>query len=546
MNAFGKFEHHLKDEIVINLESREISLNDLHHLLSVLQNNMHIGHVIFPKEVKRNLNFQDILIEINKQIILNNRIFDTYTDDLTLCLLTKLTYEYKNNKKRKHTNDDVHPKDLEYFQMQPDWHPLKEKGWQVKKVLNFLETNHNLEHACIVYMNKKRCQIVAVFQGVKLDPFVFLEKNYGSDALISTFYSTESALDIIEEIIELKSETDYHLSFSGYSFGALLAEASVLLYEIKCKMNDVRATTFDSPGSFFVLKSFDSDSQFKLESLDIVTYLSGFDALNTLNPHVGKMKLFFYDDKYPNNEKDKQMFLNNFLNFNIRELNRSKYPVCEDGFQIESDCSEFKSLVSVGLSSTLKNLQNESHQAITVVDSKKTLKPNAVDQNLIVKIPENQKLENHIIVTVNELITALIEMRHNGKKYELKIKDELEDQLQTHYYHNIDYYLRKLSKMNQLDLNYDSSGEKLDLLSKQLSLLRDIYEVKSYSSNDTKVYEIFSKQKENTIDRIRSRLYRLLYIEKKLNLNTLSKKVKNNDKSKFFFNLASTILNINS
>jgi hypothetical protein len=89
--------------------------------------------------------------------------------------------------------------------------------------------------------------------------------------------------------------------------------------------------------------------------------------------------------------------------------------------------------------------------------------------------------------------------------------------------------------MNQLDLNYDSSGEKLDLLSKQLSLLRDIYEVKSYSSNDTKVYEIFSKQKENTIDRIRSRLYRLLYIEKKLNLNTLSKKVKNNDKSKFFF-----------
>jgi hypothetical protein len=512
MNAFDKFVDNLKDEIVINLESHEISLNDLHHLLGVLQNNTHIGHVIFSKEVKRNLKFQDILIEINKQIILNNRIFDTFTDDLTLCLLTKLTYEYKNIKKKKYTNTDVHPKDLEYFQMQPDWHPLKEKGWDVKRVFNL--PNDNQGHACIVFMNKKRCQIVAVFQGVKLDPFVFLERNYGSDALISTFYSTESILDIIEEIIDLKSESDYHLSFSGYSFGALLAEASVLLYEIRCKMNDVRATTFDSPGSLFVLKSFDSDSKFKLESLDIVTYLSGFDALNTLNPHVGKMKLFFYDDKYPSNKNDKQMFLNNFLNFNIRELNRSKYPVCEDGFQIESDCSEFKSLLSVGLSSILKNLQNESHQTITVVDSMKIQKSNAVDQNLIRKIPENQKLENHIIVTVNELITALIEMRHNGKTMDYKIIDEFKDQLHTHYYHNIDYYLRKLFRMKELDLNNDSSDKKLDLLSKQLSLLRDIYDVKSYYSNCIKGDEIFSYQKENTIDLIRSRLYRLLYIEK--------------------------------
>jgi len=60
MNAFDKFVDNLKDEIVINLESHEISLNDLHHLLGVLQNNTHIGHVIFSKEVKRNLKFQDI------------------------------------------------------------------------------------------------------------------------------------------------------------------------------------------------------------------------------------------------------------------------------------------------------------------------------------------------------------------------------------------------------------------------------------------------------------------------------------------------------
>jgi hypothetical protein len=69
-------------------------------------------------------------------------------------------------------------------------------------------------------------------------------------------------------------------------------------------------------------------------------------------------------------------------------------------------------------------------------------------------------------------------------------------------------------------------------LSKQLSLLRDIYDVKSYYSNCIKVDEIFSKQNENTIDLIRSRLYRLLYIEKKLNSKMLSKKDCKKDKPK--------------
>ncbi len=150
----------LKDETVLDLESRKISLKDLEHLLQVLKTNTHIGHVIFPAEVKKTANFQTILFEINKQITLNNRNFDTFTDDLTLCLLTKLTYDYKNNKENEPTlTEAIHPKDLEYFEKQSDWNSLEEKGWEVKQVFNILDDRIDCElireHACIVYMNKK-------------------------------------------------------------------------------------------------------------------------------------------------------------------------------------------------------------------------------------------------------------------------------------------------------------------------------------------------------------------------------------------------------
>jgi len=168
---------------------------------------------------------------------------------------------------------------------------------------------------------QKKCQIVGAFQGIKLDPMNLFNKN--SDTLISTFYSAESVFIVLDEIMTLKSESDYHLSFTGYSFGALLAEESVLFYEYHCKKNDVRATTFDSPGSFCLLTHLNLETRLNLKSLDIVTYLSGFDALNTLNPHVGKIKLFYYDEKYPMSFKNKQLIFNNFLNSNIQELNRS-------------------------------------------------------------------------------------------------------------------------------------------------------------------------------------------------------------------------------
>jgi len=108
----------LNNEFVINLENFPncISKCDFNYLLDILKNNNHIGHVIHKKTSIGYLGINNkILKEIALQIIKNNRNFDAFTSDLTLCSLAKLTFEYENPKEALNDNNDIqneiHPDD---------------------------------------------------------------------------------------------------------------------------------------------------------------------------------------------------------------------------------------------------------------------------------------------------------------------------------------------------------------------------------------------------------------------------------------------------
>ena len=91
------------------------------------------------------------------------------------------------------------------------------------------------------------------------------------------------------ECVELSKKLNYSLSFTGYSFGAWLAEQSVFFCHKDFKKRDVRAVTFESPGSKEYLDILNTnniesrDTNFDLIDLDIVTYLTEPNFVNTCN-----------------------------------------------------------------------------------------------------------------------------------------------------------------------------------------------------------------------------------------------------------------------
>lgn len=94
----------------------------------------------------------------------------------------------------------------------------------------------------------------------------------------------------------------YSLSFTGYSFGAWLAEQSVYFSHRDFNCNEVRAVTFESPGSAeFIwgmantnIKNKDAlTKMFENYNLDIRTYLTTPNFLNTSNEHIGQVYRMF-------------------------------------------------------------------------------------------------------------------------------------------------------------------------------------------------------------------------------------------------------------
>jgi hypothetical protein len=114
------------------------------------------------------------------------------------------------------------------------------------------------------------------------------------------------------ECVELSNKLGYSLSFTGYSFGAWLAEQSVFFCHKDFKKRDVRAVTFESPGSKEYLdilnesNIYSRDTNFDLIDLDIVTYLTEPNFVNTCNSHVGKVFRFYLNTDKEEEESKKE------------------------------------------------------------------------------------------------------------------------------------------------------------------------------------------------------------------------------------------------
>ena len=143
-----------------------------------------------------------------------------------------------------------------------------------------------------MFINKKSKQLILAFQGIKFELKSFFNDESQNDSLIDEYisnlgisYHTMLAFHHTAKAVALSKAIGYSLSFTGYSFGAWLADQSVYFCHTKLEHKDVQAVTFNSPGSRDYLQKL--DPSFDVDKLNVTNYLTQPNFFNSCNRHIG-------------------------------------------------------------------------------------------------------------------------------------------------------------------------------------------------------------------------------------------------------------------
>jgi len=146
----------------------------------------------------------------------------------------------------------------------------------------------------VIYVNHDTRQIVVAHRGTD-NLKTLLVDDIQEIYFGKTSTQHKAAYRLVEQAVTLaRSGGEWHLSFTGHSLGAFLAELSVL-YCLRSDVFDysqVSAVTFESPGSRESLEKLNAthaDGKVDLDALDITSYLSYPNIVNTAHRHVGTL-----------------------------------------------------------------------------------------------------------------------------------------------------------------------------------------------------------------------------------------------------------------
>lgn len=247
----------------------------------------------------------------------------------------------------------------------------------------------------------------------------------------------------LRDAISLSVRKKYSLLFTGYSFGALLAEQAEIYAKYLFKRNNTKAITFDSPGSWSLFESSRFFSHFN--SLKIVTYFSTPNFITTSDRHTGRIKFICQ-----NEEAFKKSFENKIIN------EESKNEFFKNGIA---------SLNSDGLDIILERFATEPSIVRQFKDFKDC-------KNKYVRSGSNF---NTNIFEISKYITNFKIDNSKGEKYfELGLIEtkEHEEEIFPEECFSIDFFLDKLQKIN---IDYKDLSN--DLLTRQFQNLKDSYKV---------------------------------------------------------------------
>jgi len=290
-----------KNEILCDLSSIELTEENLNFILKEIKTSPNIGEIIWKEE--KNDHTKILIDQIENELISNNKRFRSFPTDHIHCLLCSHCNETEFEKDYMKSNTLFDDKKYKI---------LKENKWQVHQV--FKERGYK----SVLYINKQTKNLVLAFQGIKLEVRdFFLQDSIIGSTIYSMIANKEIApqtvysyvhTQLAAEICKEKIAEHYSLSFTGFGFGAWLAEQAIY-FSIKefsfqgLGFDNVKAVTFESPGSKDYLEILNtsnicnSESNFELKNLNIVTYLLAPNFMNTCNQHLGKVYRVFTHKK---------------------------------------------------------------------------------------------------------------------------------------------------------------------------------------------------------------------------------------------------------
>ncbi|WP_041804655.1 tetratricopeptide repeat protein [Rickettsia bellii] len=340
-----------------------------------------------------------------------------------------------------------------------------------------------------------------------------------------------AAYQTTQEITEYAKKHDYNLSFTGYSLGAWFAELSLYFAYQDFNYFKAKAITFDSPGSAKIMDSFKPNiisykTHFDIRNLDITTYLSAPNFVNTSNPHIHKAYRLFpkvtaaeYSNKIIN-ALNKAIPIKNYIS--LLSLNSDLLDSMLDSFDsktgkpikyeqiIDWPCIKYepkdntlggKLIDSMPIGGVIKDLAKRGITATTLGSFLEVFDHFISGNVAIEQILEFYKhLEDPTQAEGKKQFELFYEGHYKSQKVNLS-----EDVVNVNDIGSSDYYLKQLTKLSNKEID---KKEIPNLVKQQLKIIKDQYKIKLQN----KKYYIFTNSLSIKVDDLKEQILRLIEV----------------------------------
>jgi hypothetical protein len=266
----------------LDLQKQQLTMTEMQELWQGVQQSKHVGHISWGELPDGS---EELKQQIEDKLVANNQNYQQHPTDFTYALLSSHAYRDSSaGMSVEFKFGDTNHKYNGYL-----------VGWHVQEVYNIPEAGR---YYAASYTNDEDRQLVLAHRGTTVKPKDF----YSSDSPLHTDFYGILGRNIVQQQIEAykatkqavtyAKENDYNFSTTGHSLGGWLAEVSLYFAVFDFDAKGAKAVTFDSPGSIITedyasnMLSYQTDRE--LRHLDITTYLSAPNFVNTANKHIGK------------------------------------------------------------------------------------------------------------------------------------------------------------------------------------------------------------------------------------------------------------------
>lgn len=317
----------------LDFSRKNLSLEDMQQLDIKVQNNPFIGHIIWgtlPSGPKAD----ELRNNIEQKVMQNNAKYQRYPSDFVHGLLSAHAYQIVDQDGIDVTfADEKHSSYEPYF---AKW-LLKYKRYEPYLATWRVNSVHYLpeygDYYAASYFNTDTRQLVLAHRGTPASIDSALSSLFKTNSPLKTDIDgvlkgeivdqQKAAYDVTQAVANFAKENNYHFSTTGHSLGAWLTEFS-LYYSVFNFNIPAKAVTFDSPGSIAMEDShstiFNHLETRDIRDLDITTYLSDPNFVNTCHLHFGNVYRLYPRCSALDHAKQKGTIFAGFLSLFAHDL----------------------------------------------------------------------------------------------------------------------------------------------------------------------------------------------------------------------------------